>query len=735
MDSGRHFGWFIRLGFLFFILILLAAGGYFFCRICLNMESAECPSEKKTEKKILLVVSYHMTHPWTSSIVSQLLSESKKLPWRLEYNVIVLNAIREQDSAVWDRTILRQMDKIRARHYDLIVTLDHEATDRVLKLADQIPADIPMLFSGCENFDPDMLKRHPNITGLIQQYDIPGNIQLGKKLWPNAKEVVLLYDSSPGTIRYVHKLQAKLPKDPALTITWLDSRTHSLPQLLAILEQKKNAFFILIPWHSLSNSDYQTLEAIAIDIAKHANKPFFVSEESLIGYGAIGGRITPASVHAEETLTLITRVLNAGKASGIPVQTGSLQAIFDHRKLLAEKLDPEVLPPETFFLNRPPSIWETHPERILGFGAFFLFLILLLIGWVIYLLRLHELNRKSLSVFEVLPVWTGVLDEKENILFFKPEDGKKSDIKKLSELPGINYTEVSAVFREIFETNIRKSFEYEFQNRKRAVSAAPLPVELFGKKAVIWISYDNTELQEIREQFEKSTALFRCVLDHLPCYLLVKDLNCENRYLLTSRMLEKGLGAEPGGLIGKRDADLYSGEVLRNYQDDDNAAREKPGETIRFIREIQFNGEKRMILNNKTVFHFGSSDLLICTGIDITAQEESRHKLEEANRLWDTVINGLPFYVFAKDGTTFRYTLANRAFARDFTGMRPEQLIGKDDYELFPEKEAAQFRRMDEASLLRNSPNTFMERTKGGTISSGSSAPANSRFFWQTGKN
>ena len=61
------------------------------------------------------------------------------------------------------------------------------------------------------------------------------------------------------------------------------------------------------------------------------------------------------------------------------------------------------------------------------------------------------------------------------------------------------------------------------------------------------------------------------------------------------------------------------------------------------------------------------------------------------------VIDATPDAIFVKD-LDGRYVLANRAAAR-FVGRTPDQVIGRHDFELYPEETATRFVQDDKAVL------------------------------------
>lgn len=74
-------------------------------------------------------------------------------------------------------------------------------------------------------------------------------------------------------------------------------------------------------------------------------------------------------------------------------------------------------------------------------------------------------------------------------------------------------------------------------------------------------------------------------------------------------------------------------------------------------------------------------------------------KLRQATKLLDIVINALPIQIFAKDANDdFKYVFANAKFS-EFIGKKDDEIIGKTDFDLYPDFLAQQMRSEDTLNL------------------------------------
>jgi PAS domain S-box-containing protein len=89
--------------------------------------------------------------------------------------------------------------------------------------------------------------------------------------------------------------------------------------------------------------------------------------------------------------------------------------------------------------------------------------------------------------------------------------------------------------------------------------------------------------------------------------------------------------------------------------------------------------------------------------IDITERKLAEEAISASNKLLQTIINTTPIGVFWKD-TELRYLGSNIIFARDAGVAFPDDLIGKDDYQLGWEEQAESYRADDRHVIASGIP-------------------------------
>ena len=85
-------------------------------------------------------------------------------------------------------------------------------------------------------------------------------------------------------------------------------------------------------------------------------------------------------------------------------------------------------------------------------------------------------------------------------------------------------------------------------------------------------------------------------------------------------------------------------------------------------------------------------------GSNITDQKRLDKEITEKTLFVDSIIENIPTMVFVKEAKELRFTLFNKG-GEDLLGFRREDLIGKNDYDFFPEDQAKAFVSKDRAVL------------------------------------
>tara|TARA_R110001599_G_C12276844_1_gene662663 strand:- start:8567 stop:10969 length:2403 start_codon:yes stop_codon:yes gene_type:complete len=112
-------------------------------------------------------------------------------------------------------------------------------------------------------------------------------------------------------------------------------------------------------------------------------------------------------------------------------------------------------------------------------------------------------------------------------------------------------------------------------------------------------------------------------------------------------------------------------------------------------------------------------EVYFLVGRDILAEEQTKRSLEEARNTLNSVVESIPAMIFMKEAEDLRFIHFNRG-GEVLLGISREELIGKNDYDLFSKEQADFFTSNDRAVLISNKvleiPEEPIQNSKGETI-------------------
>ena len=149
------------------------------CAFSLLLNAASGKAVPSSEKKILVLASFHLAHDWTAKLTDTIQADSKNFSPPPQITIVAFDMMRVYESQNSEKKLLHYLSVIQKGKFDMIVALDSPIMNLLLENSDKVPAGIPIVFGGCENISPDIKQKHPNITGVIQKDDAEGTLRAG----------------------------------------------------------------------------------------------------------------------------------------------------------------------------------------------------------------------------------------------------------------------------------------------------------------------------------------------------------------------------------------------------------------------------------------------------------------------------------------------------------------------------------------------------------------------------
>ncbi|MDD3154919.1 MAG: ATP-binding protein [Victivallaceae bacterium] len=339
-----------------------------------------------------------------------------------------------------------------------------------------------------------------------------------------------------------------------------------------------------------------------------------------------------------------------------------------------------------------------------------LFLLALLGAGIFFALIYRRAMRRSMAIYQVLPMRIVVVDRHEKILFHHSPDKTRQEHRKIRyvhDFQQIDYPKISEKITEVFADGIMRSFDYESGSNQRSMTMLKMPPSVFGVDSVVWFSHDNSELQNAlhraselveenrrtMQKLQNANNLWNTVINAVPFYFFAKDAARDFRYVLNNKPFASLAGVSH--IIGKKDEDLFPAEEAELFHAKDVGVMSgyNGEESIEIVTGA--DGVKHHVhLTKKPFVTVAGRKLLLGVGLDITRLNnliESEHVTNSAiaqvvlesdfDRNLDRIADTIKMQ-FSCDRLLFsRFDLESSRFTeiRDFSGPVAKFLHSEDE--------------------------------------------------------
>lgn len=214
------------------------------------------------------------------------------------------------------------------------------------------------------------------------------------------------------------------------------------------------------------------------------------------------------------------------------------------------------------------------------------------------------------------------------------------------------------------------------------------------------------ELQEANRQVSESRMFLRGIIDSVADPIFVKDR--QHRWVEGNKALWQLFGLPEGELLGKTDYDFFPKEESDVFWEKDNEVFTTGQPNINIEKFTDAAGITHTISTKKACFNAGGETLLVGVIRDITELTELQEKLKESDEARIKAImnhSGRPVYIKDLEG---RYLQINKTL-EELIHLPESEVLGKTDYDFFPQHVADQFRKNDHTVIYKRAATEFEE--------------------------
>ncbi|MBD3290180.1 PAS domain S-box protein [candidate division KSB1 bacterium] len=232
-------------------------------------------------------------------------------------------------------------------------------------------------------------------------------------------------------------------------------------------------------------------------------------------------------------------------------------------------------------------------------------------------------------------------------------------------------------------------------------------------KAIIGVGRDINDRKKTQEALKESEEKFRLLAENIPGAIYL----CKNDDKYTTLYFNDAIKK----LSGYSRQEFLSQKVNFTaiiHPDDREQVRETVNKAVKkklsfnlIYRIIHKDGSPRWIEEFGTgLYRNGEFQYLEGFLKDITDRKNIEQEEERIKIFINKIIENIPHMIFVKDAVNLRFQFVNRA-AEEMTGFSREDMIGKSDFNFFPEEQAKFFTIKDRELLQKNEVLDIPEET------------------------
>lgn len=364
---------------------------------------------------ILIISSYNPdAHP-TSANISEFMDEYHKLNGKDNVIIENMNCKSFSDFLSWKAKMKQLLLKYHSnKKPKVLILLGQEAWTSYLSQSDSLKRGIPTLCCmvsrnaillpdkrvDLKKWMPksidsytDSLRSHLR-AGFMYQYDVVGNINLIKKMYPKTRNIAFVSDNTYGGVSLQAYVRQEMKKFPDLNLILLDGRSNTLYTIVEKLRNlPPNTSILLGSWKVDMNEGYFVRNAVYVMKDATPTTPVFSLSQVGFGYWAIGGVMPNYHIFGRELARQVIKMHKYPSLKTPYVQLVRNKLIFDYNIIKDRNIDLSIFADRFYeFINEPVSFYTEYKYLLLGIGVCFTVLLVGLFVSLFFYFRTKRLK-------------------------------------------------------------------------------------------------------------------------------------------------------------------------------------------------------------------------------------------------------------------------------------------------------------------------------------------------------
>ncbi|MBR1571405.1 MAG: response regulator [Lachnospiraceae bacterium] len=360
-------------------------------------------AEYPSDKRVLVICSYSTTYvivPEEEDGIYDVLKNSA-ISYEVEYmNNKELGEVDTHEDTFYN-SLKEHLEyhKNNGQEFSAILAADDDALHFCMDHRDELFPDLPIVFYGVNDIEyaEECVASH-GVAGCIERTYLKENIELARKLLPNAKKIVMIHDSSKSGMGDWKQMQQVQADYPDMVISDINTGEVSEAEFIKEISSLENDTIAITGVCSGDNEGhFLTLDERANMIGEYASVPVFSLYMHGIGTGYTAGDAMYMRTCGQKAAEMVVEILNNGvSADDIELnKEGFHQVAYD--KMMMDKFDlsTKLMPEDAKALNYT-SVRQRYGALMLPMMIIIMSLILMMILFYLeYLRTLRYISREK----------------------------------------------------------------------------------------------------------------------------------------------------------------------------------------------------------------------------------------------------------------------------------------------------------------------------------------------------
>ncbi|HEX5738569.1 MAG TPA: ABC transporter substrate binding protein [Hydrogenophaga sp.] len=353
---------------------------------------------------VLVLHSYGPDFAWTRSQQEGIEAVFGPLAAKHDLRIEYLDAIHNPGLLKGPLLLELLRVKLSKQKFQVVLTSDNAAFDFARAHRAVLFPGVPIVFMGLNGFDDAMLRGERDITGVAEDGDMFGTLQVLQQLAPQTRLIVFPGMADDLTYRGI---RATVEKDLAALPKKIEAEFREYPHVEALLEDLQtlppDAVIYTIGNMRTRDGLGISSERAAELMSSTASVPLYTSWDFLVGHGAVGGSVISGVEQGRLAAEMAVQVLNGEHPASIPVRRGAGKTImFDHRQLVRFDIPVSQLPQGAVVRFLPPSTLSISQEAAWIAGVSFVLLLGVSVSLVVAVVQRHRSEEQVRALNQAL---------------------------------------------------------------------------------------------------------------------------------------------------------------------------------------------------------------------------------------------------------------------------------------------------------------------------------------------